>query len=98
MREQVELLEDHANLTADAGHAGGIASQLDAVDEHLAFLEVFQQVQATNQRRLAGTRRTADDYDLTAGNVQVDAFEHMKFAIPFVHLMNRNGGVRGRGC
>ena len=60
VREQVELLEHHADLGAhriDVLAAGG---ELDAVDHDAALLHRLEPVDAADQRRLARARGPAD--------------------------------------
>ena len=61
VREQVEVLEHHADLAADLVDVLEVVGQLDAVDDDLALLVLLQPVDAADQRRLAGAGRPADD-------------------------------------
>ena len=59
--DQVELLEDHADVAALQPHLGiRQLEQVDAVEQHLAAVRLDQPVDAADQRRLAGAAR-ADD-------------------------------------
>jgi hypothetical protein len=66
MREQVEVLEHHADLAADLVDALEVVGQLDAVDDDLALLVLLEPVDAADQRRLARARRPADHDALAA--------------------------------
>jgi hypothetical protein len=54
MREEVEVLEHHAHLAAHLVDALEVSRQFRPVDDDLAFLVLFQPVDAADQRRLAG--------------------------------------------
>ncbi len=85
VREQVEVLEHHADLAANFLDLFQVVGQLNAVDDDLALLMLFQAVDAADQGRLAGPGRAADDDAFAGFDVQVDVFEDMEFAVPFVH-------------
>ena len=51
--KQIELLEHHADLAADRVDVLEVVSELDAIDDHPAFLMLLQPVDAADQRRLA---------------------------------------------
>ncbi len=61
MREQVEVLEDHADVAADLVDLLEIVGELRAVDDDLALLVLLQPVDAADHRRLARAGRAADD-------------------------------------
>jgi len=60
MREQIEVLEHHADLGADGIDVLQIRGQKRAVDLNAALLVLLQRVDAADQRRFAGARRPAD--------------------------------------
>ena len=82
VREQVELLEHHADLGAHARQAPVVAHR-DAVDLDAAAVIGFQQVHAAHQRRLAGPGRADEGDDLATGHVQVDAVQRGEGAVVF---------------
>ena len=55
MREQVELLEHHTHLAADELDILEIRRELDAFDQDLPRLMLFQPVYAADRGRFAGT-------------------------------------------
>jgi hypothetical protein len=55
MREQVELLEHHADIGTHCVDAAQIGSQLDAIDDDAAGLMFLEPIDATDQRRLPRT-------------------------------------------
>ena len=66
MREQVEVLEHHADFAAHFVDALEVGGQLDAVDDDLALLVLFEPVDAADQRRFARARGPGDDDALAA--------------------------------
>ena len=96
VREQVEALEDHADVGALAserglGHAdepaaAGVAhADPCAVEVDLAGVDRLKQRQAAQQRALARPRRTQDRLDLAALDPERHAAEHLVAAVPTVH-------------
>ena len=57
VREEVERLEDHADLAADGGDVADVVGQLDAVDDDVAALVLLEPVDGPDERRLARARR-----------------------------------------
>src|SRR5271169_2303341 len=86
MREQVELLEHHADLAADRVDILDVRGQLDAGDDDLAALVLLQPVDTADHRRFAGARRSTDDDALALGDLEVDILEDVELAIPFVDM------------
>src|SRR5712691_10633725 len=86
MREQVELLEHHANLAADRLDILHIRCQLDPGDDNLAALVLFQPVDAADHRRLARARRPADDDAFALVDLEIDVLEDVELAEPFVDM------------
>jgi hypothetical protein len=92
VREQIELLEHHADLLADRVNRFDIVSQLNAVNDQPALLVFFQAVDAADQRGLARAGRTADDDAFALGHIQVNVAQHMKVVEPFVDLLEADDG------
>ena len=96
VRPQVELLEHHRQVGADAQHllaVGGMAVQpgaapLDrfALEHDVALLAVFQQVGAAQQRRLARSRRADQRHHVAAMRREVDAPQHLQRAERLVQV------------
>jgi len=79
VREQVERLEHDAEAAAGGHHRGrGVGHDL-AVQQDVAVVDVLQQVDAAQQRRLARARCADEADDLVLGDDQVDALEHLQF-------------------
>ena len=87
MREQVELLEHHADLAADRRDVPRVLVQLDAVDDDPALVVLLQPVDAADQRRFAGSRRAADHHPLALRDVEVDVAQHVDVAEPLVDAL-----------
>jgi hypothetical protein len=64
VREQLEVLEHHADVRTQLRQVGLRVADGGAVDEDVALLEGFEAVHAFDQRGFAGAGRAADDDDL----------------------------------
>ena len=62
MGEQIEMLEHHADLSANVGNIFEIVRQRNSIHNNVAALVFFQTIDAANQGRLSGPGRSAD-YD-----------------------------------
>ena len=95
MGEEVELLEDHADPLADevevpallAGARARALADVVALEEDLALLGRLEQVDAAQQRALAGAARAEDADDFAFGDVEVDAFEDLELAEALVDAL-----------
>jgi hypothetical protein len=84
VREQVEALEDHADVLAQFAHGRRVVvQQWLAVHRQAAALEYFEPVDAAQQRALARAALADDGDDLAGPDLQVDALEHLVGAIGF---------------
>ena len=103
MREQVEALEDHADVRALTADVPGlhlvenvalltIAHQL-AGDPEPAGVDLLQVVDAAQQRRLATTRRAEQHVGLLWHDLQVDALEHVELAESLPDLLRPDHGL-----
>ncbi len=98
MREQVEALEDHADLLAlqrdvlllvldQLLAAAGLAVADEvAVHEDAAALDLLEVVDAADEGRLAGARRADDDDGLLALDLEADVLEDVQPAEPLVDV------------
>src|SRR5438552_9498152 len=93
MREQVEMLEYHADFAAHLIDALQVAGELDAIDDDLSGLMLLEPVDAADERRLAGPRRAADDDPLTAIYGEIDIAQDVELAIPLVHGYDLDGNI-----
>ena len=105
MRPEIEVLEHHAELGADAvdlapvGRLRGsvrLAPHLDhlAGDRHLARVGRLEQVDAAQKRALAGAGRAEDRDDVAILGGERDALEHLQRTKSLVHVLDGQG--RGR--
>ena len=95
VREQIELLEYHADLAADRLDILDIGGQLDPGDDDLALLVLLQAIDATDHRRLARARRPADDNPFAPPDLEVDVPEDVELAKPFVDMAQLDDGFAG---
>jgi hypothetical protein len=94
VREEMELLEDHAHARAD----GAVRLRLErlrharlergAVDLHAAAVEVLEAVQAAQERALAAAGRTDDHGDIALRHVERDAAQHLVHAVALGELVH----------
>src|SRR5207302_11258385 len=77
MWKQVEILEYHADLTADSVDTAHAGMHPRAVDHDIALLMFLELVEATNQRRFSGDRRTRDDYPIASLFRQLNICQHL---------------------
>src|SRR6476660_4486192 len=66
LREEVELLEDHPDLLADARHVGALGGDLGALEDDATGVERLEEVDAAEERRLAASTRPDHDEHLAA--------------------------------
>ena len=88
MREQVEGLEHHTDLSSDDIDVFGIVIDGHAIDDHAAPLEALEPVDAADQRRLAGARWPADHDPLARAHRQVDVLEHLMSPVGFAQFLD----------
>src|SRR5690349_10489258 len=103
MREEIEALEDEADLAALLGELAVAQVHGSAIDQLLADQHAididpsgawfFQVVDAAQQRRLAGTARSQDRDFLAAGDVEVDAAQNLELAEALVQVDNAEEGL-----
>src|SRR5690606_18345640 len=93
VREEVEVLEHHAHFAAHFVDALEIGRQLGAVDDDLAFLMLFEAIDAADQGGLARTGRTGNDDALAAHHPEVNVPQNVEIAVPFVHADDVDGDI-----
>src|SRR5581483_5680252 len=106
VREEVEALEDHADLRPLAGDA--LLRVLDelplllpvadevAVHRDPAAVDLLQVVDAADERRLAGAGRADDADRLPLLDVERDAFQHLEPPEALVHVLGPHHHVGHR--
>ena len=107
VREEVEALEDHADLLAllrdvpllvlDELAVGLAVADEVAVHEDPALLDLLEVVDAADERRLARSRRADDDDHFLALDGHRHAFEDVQPAEPLVDVGRLDDHVPG-GC
>ncbi|MND87760.1 hypothetical protein D3C80_797680 [compost metagenome] len=97
MREEIELLEHHADIAADVVGIGALLAERRAVDGDAAFLDFLQMVDAADQRRLAGSGWAAKHDMLAAPDFEVDPLQHLQVAVPLVDAAHGDGFFRNAG-
>ncbi len=93
MREEVELLEDHADPAPYGVDVDVRVGEFGAADEDLALAGFLQQVHTAQQRRLAGAGRADDADDLALADLQVDALEDLVVAEGLVQVLDVDLGT-----
>jgi hypothetical protein len=93
--EQVELLEDHADVGAEAGQGPALAGQRLAFQADVAAVDRLQPVDGPAQGRLPRPRRADHDHDLAGVHLEVDVLEHVQVTEPLVDLAHLE---QGRAC
>src|SRR5918996_5881842 len=96
MGEQIEALEHHAGHGAVTGELAlrdpdtpaGVLAVADQLSGHpdLAFLELFQEVDAAQKGRFPGAARADYRDDLAFGKVEVDALQDLDRAEALVQI------------
>ncbi len=87
VREQVEVLEHHADVATDRLDLLDVLGQRHAVDHDIAFLMLLKMIDAADHRRLAGPRRATDDDTFALAHAQVDVTQHVEVAVPLVETL-----------
>src|SRR5439155_2056982 len=78
VREEVELLEDHADVRPDLGDLPSGARDGCSVEDDVAAVRHLEPVGAAKQRRLRRAGRTDEYDDLTGSDGHRDAVQHVK--------------------
>src|SRR5258707_5495788 len=86
MREQLKMLEHHADAGAQFWQVGLGVVDLDAVEDDLPALERLQCVDAFDQGRFPRAGRTADHHHLALGDAGGAILQRLKGSVPFVDM------------
>ena len=70
MREEVELLEDHAEVAAHLVDVVGLVVDVLPVDDDAAAVDLFKTVDGAQQGGLAGAGRPDDDHALAGSDIE----------------------------
>ncbi|MCY1558302.1 hypothetical protein D9M68_952240 [compost metagenome] len=95
MREQVEVLEHHADLTAHVV-AAGLGRDVLVVHDDGAAVVGIEAIDAADQGRLAGARGAADDDLFALLHGHVDALQHLEILIVLTDILQTDDFVHGR--
>src|SRR5690625_1418449 len=96
MREQVELLEHHADPGAHRVDVAVGVQDVHAFDVDVAGAGFLQQVDRAQQGGLAGTGRADHAHHLARPHRQVDALEDLVLAETLAHAAHRDGRLVAR--
>src|SRR6266540_1111961 len=92
VREQVELLEHHAHVRAQAGQLPALARQRPAVEQDGAVVDRFQTVDRPAQGGLARAGGAEHDDDIAGVDLEVDVLEHVKLTEMLVDPLHPEQG------
>ncbi|MNC46149.1 hypothetical protein D3C75_951550 [compost metagenome] len=90
VREQLEVLEHHADPRAQLRQVGLRRGDRGAVDHDVALLERFQGVDALDQGGLAGAGRPAHHHHLALAHLGAAAGQHLEVPVPLVDVLDGN--------
>src|ERR671910_133519 len=93
--EQVELLEDHADVGAEPGQGPALVGQRPALQADDAVVDRLQPVDRPAQGRLARPRGPDHDHHLARVDLEVDVLEHVQVAEVLVDPLHLE---QGRAC
>src|SRR4051812_27066918 len=101
MREEVELLEDHADVLADEVElvAALAAGDLLALEEDLAPVRRLEEIYAAQERRLAGSGWADHAGDRAGRDLHVHAAQDLQVAEALfnpLELQHRSAAAHGR--
>ncbi|MEY9213362.1 hypothetical protein ABH917_002808 [Thermobifida halotolerans] len=97
VREQVERLEHHADVTAQSGQGASFGGEWLAVQEDAAAVDGFQSVDRAAQRGLARSRGTDDDDHLAGVDGEIDVAKYVEFAEVLVDVLQHDERSIGHG-
>ena len=91
--EKVEALKHHADLLPQGVEVDLEVHEILPVEPDVAGIGFLQQIDAAQQRGLAGAGRADDAHDLAAVDLQVDALEHVEVAEGLFELFDFDDGI-----
>ena len=92
VREQLEVLEYHADAGAQLGQVGLRVADGDVVDEDLALLKGLESVHALDERGFARAGGSADDDDLAFLHLGRAFGQHLERAVPLADVLHFDHG------
>ena len=90
VREQLKVLEHHANVRAKLGEISFLIVDFGAVDNDLTLLHRLQSVDGFNQRRFTGAGRPAYHHHVAFFDFGGAVGQHLKVPIPFRNIFQGN--------
>src|SRR5204862_5315108 len=93
--EQVERLEDHADVGAVPGEGAALDGHRPAVDGDGPAVDRLEPVDRAAQGRLAGSARPDDDDDLAAVDGELDVAQDVQRTEVLLHMLEHD---EGRTC
>jgi hypothetical protein len=94
MREQLEVLEHHADAGTQLRQIGPGGIDLGAIDDDVALLERLERIHRLDQRRFARSRWAANDDHFALFDLGRAVGQHLELAVPLgnvVDLDHRHG-------
>src|SRR5215472_18690056 len=91
VREEIEGLEDHADLGAELGQVPAVAGNGVTVHEDLALLDRLEPVDAADEGALARAGGPAHHHHLAGRDVEAHVLEHVVGAEPLAYADVANG-------
>ena len=88
MREDIEMLEDHAHLLAMQVDVDALIGDIDAVEDYLTAGRVFHAVETAEERALARSRRSDDTDHFSIVDGLVYAPEDLEIPEGFFKIPN----------
>ncbi len=88
VREEVERLEDDADVAPHAVHVHAAAGDLLPLDPDAAGVDLLEQVDAAQQRRLPGSGGADQAHDLVLRDGQVDAAQDLEVVERLVQALD----------
>ena len=93
MRKQVELLKHHAHFAAHRVDVLEVVVQRRVVDDDIAGLMFLQAIDTADQGRFSRPRGPANDNPFPGVDRQVDVFQDVEVAKPFVDIGQLNNDL-----
>src|SRR3546814_12798982 len=90
MGKEIEALEHHADLAAQASQVAGPVGDGCPADGNLTLLPLFQTIKAAQQSRLAGPGRAAKDCAAAGLAIQGDAVAREPGAVTLAERQSGN--------
>jgi hypothetical protein len=87
VREEVERLEDHADIGPELRELLAVLGKRLAVDADRAAVDRLEPVDGAAQRGLAAARRTDHDHDLAAMDREIDVLQNVQFTEVLVDVL-----------